>query len=607
MDKDLIVSFVKSYKWGPDHQGDAGLLPQTGDLLSIALIVLILIAFGLITYFIVKKFTKNSKIKNINLSGQATNVLRINKIKIFVAVILAVVFTVIFGSLAFASGSINDDAQNINVNFVKDTKVYVDPDGSCTFDTVAIRNDEINKVNWASFSFSSIEKLGESVWTFTDKTTGDIIYQGKADQSCEINKEINPGKTCEIEITSDIDKDTALSLIDKNVFSLKFSFSPMKSIKPINLDRTDAGDEVHVLSGQPTAVPQWKYAPPHTSGWEFDGWFDIDGNPIDFSRPVIDNDYVYAHYKAPNVPKYKNDQSVFLVKGDPSSPQQGLEIFGNYVFSCEDSGPVNVYDYSACGSSDVVKPIAKFNLGSSHIDNHVNNVEFGPTVYPGQQFPLLYISNGKVGSSIEYVCYVEQIEKSADNKFSSKVVQEIWLDNTNIQEKWRNHGYVPIFGAPSWLIDRKDNAVWVFSAYKRTTPSVTKNNFENEYIATKFALPQYNPDEPFKSITLHVEDILDQVVFPYDIGFTQSGCMNDGVIYYCYGVGKGSKGRPPAIRIYDTKTKKIVGGWDLTNAFSQEPEDIVLKDGFLLLNCNSNWKSGDDLPRIYKFALPKDK
>ncbi|MBQ9548722.1 MAG: hypothetical protein IJV01_06165 [Bacteroidales bacterium] len=159
-------------------------------------------------------------------------------------------------------------------------------------------------------------------------------------------------------------------------------------------------------------------------------------------------------------------------------------------------------------------------LASSRPDNHANNAEFGVEKARGASFPLLYVTNGKVGSDIEWTCYVESISRKGKN-FRAELAQTIVLDISG----WATRGYDPIFGAPSWLIDRERKALWVFSAHKRTTPQVTRTAAENRYIATRF-------------------------------------------------------------RIYDTDTG-AVQGYDLQQQIPQEMEDLVLHKGVLYVNVNA--------------------
>ena len=102
-------------------------------------------------------------------------------------------------------------------------------------------------------------------------------------------------------------------------------------------------------------------------------------------------------------PEKEVECSVFLAKEGRGRAQQGLEIWDDYIFSCEDGGHVNIYDFKSADP----KPVAGFELASSHPDNHVNNVCFGVETKRGASFPLLYITNGKVGSELEWLCFVE--------------------------------------------------------------------------------------------------------------------------------------------------------------------------------------------------------
>ena len=132
-------------------------------------------------------------------------------------------------------------------------------------------------------------------------------------------------------------------------------------------------------------------------------------------------------------PEKEVECSVFLAKEGRGRAQQGLEIWDDYIFSCEDGGHVNIYDFKSADP----KPVAGFELASSHPDNHVNNVCFGVETKRGASFPLLYITNGKVGSELEWLCFVESITRRG-KRFSSEIAQTIELDGS----KWAEKGYV---------------------------------------------------------------------------------------------------------------------------------------------------------------------
>lgn len=286
--------------------------------------------------------------------------------------------------------------------------------------------------------------------------------------------------------------------------------------------------------------------------------------------------------------------SEFIVKEGRKRPQQGMDISGRFLFSLEDGGHVNVYDFKKANPV----PIGGFELASSCKDNHANNAEFGIEKKRGASFPLLYISNGKVGSDIEWTCFVESI-KRCGKKFSSELVQTIKLDISGFAEK----GYEPIFGAPSWLIDRERKALWVFSAHQRTTPAVTLRAEDNFYIAYQFRIPALSEGS---EVILTVDDLVKQVIFPYETWFTQAGCMLDGKIFYCFGVGViDPVGRPSRIRVYDTDSGTICAKYNLDEEIPYEMEDLAIRDGWIYVNTNTSIKRGQGKPVVYKLAMPK--
>lgn len=283
--------------------------------------------------------------------------------------------------------------------------------------------------------------------------------------------------------------------------------------------------------------------------------------------------------------------SVFLEKGGKRRAQQGMAISGRYIFSLEDGGGVNVYDFRKRES----KPVGGFNLASSRKDNHCNNAEFGVEKKKGASFPLLYVSVGKPGAAIDWMCFVESVSLSK-GIFSSTLEQTIRLDCSD----WNDFGLKPIFGGPSFLVDRQREVLWVFSARKRTVAKVTTDPADNEYIATAFRIPRLSEG---KEVVLTGKDAIRQVSFPFEVWFTQAGCVRDGKIYYGFGVGTDPL-RPSRVRVYDTDSGTISARYELQGIIPWEIEDIAVRGRWMYVNTNTPSKSGV-APLIYRMSLPK--
>lgn len=310
------------------------------------------------------------------------------------------------------------------------------------------------------------------------------------------------------------------------------------------------------------------------------------------SRSVPDTlTLTYFHYPELGEPEQDVKCSVFLEKHGKKRAQQGMAISGRYIFSLEDGGHVNVYDFRKKDSD----PVGEFHLASSRKDNHCNNAEFGIEKEKGASFPLLYVSVGKPGAAIDWICHVESITLN-NGKFSSALAQTIRLDCSD----WKESGLKSIFGSPSFLVDRQREVLWVFSAKKRTVAKVTTDPAENEYIATAFRIPRLSEG---REVVLTGKDVIRQVTFPFEVWFTQAGCVRDGKIFYGFGVGTDPL-RPSRIRVYDTDTGQISARYELQGIIPWEIEDIAIRGRWMYVNTNTPSKSGV-APLIYKVSLPK--
>jgi hypothetical protein len=225
---------------------------------------------------------------------------------------------------------------------------------------------------------------------------------------------------------------------------------------------------------------------------------------------------------------------------------QGMCITPNgYLIQGHDSGQCSIYDLNSESSG----PVAVFPLGSASKDNHANALALSDKYYRGGAFPLLYVTGGQPTNGI-MECNVENILKT-DTGWRAERVQRIVLSREFVwdmqpgSEFKTNDGFYKMWGAPSWLLDNNQKCLYVFSATYRTTKPYEQFKKANRYIVTKLRLPDIGEGD----VTLTRKDVLDQMVYDFDVFFSQSGCVNGSEIYYVFGHGKPPGevgGQPPA-------------------------------------------------------------
>lgn len=280
-------------------------------------------------------------------------------------------------------------------------------------------------------------------------------------------------------------------------------------------------------------------------------------------------DYVYFGRK---LDLYTHRYTLEQIMALSRTGNQGADIADGILFQAFDGGACYAYDFAAGNPVS----IGNFTFACASPDNHFNCVNFGDTVPSGCTYPALYISTGKANSPVDFVCHVEGITRSGDT-FSSVLIQTITLDISG----WAAAGYMPIWGAPHWMVDKERGFLWVFSAKLRTTQQYTGNFKNNRYIATQFKIPALSGD-----VTLTADDILRQVIFDFDTYFTQGGTMKDGKIYYCFGLGQDAV-NPANVRVFDTDDGSVCTRFNMRYALPYEPEDMIVRDNRLMLITNS--------------------
>ncbi|MBQ8510176.1 MAG: hypothetical protein IJ493_09755 [Clostridia bacterium] len=270
---------------------------------------------------------------------------------------------------------------------------------------------------------------------------------------------------------------------------------------------------------------------------------------------------------------------------------QGFAIHGSIGFISYHTGIVAAYDLAAKNPS----PIDVFTLGSynpgepdNRYTNHANQGMFSSRYYDdGDEFPLLYVTAGNSGDTDELGfisrCAVERITRK-NGRFTSECVQTIVYNNNGIEATPYES---PGWGWPASFVDSEHGFYYTFSARYRTTAAFLNQYDQNAYIVTKFRLPdidRHNLTTVLHPTVLRPRDILDQIIFPFDVLFTQGGVLRDGKIYYTFGAGKDPY--PDAIRIFDLKKRRIVQRIDLSDCIfkNEEIECIDFYKDHILVN-----------------------
>lgn len=278
---------------------------------------------------------------------------------------------------------------------------------------------------------------------------------------------------------------------------------------------------------------------------------------------------------------------------DPGDSIQGMAITGEgHLIQGGDGGQCRIYDLNLPGDT----PVAEFLFASASKDNHANALSLGGH-YQGGTYPLIYLSGGQPANAI-MECHVENIVTTdagyrAERVQCIRLAQEfVWDMNPASQSKTAD-GFYKIWGAPTWLVDAKEKCLYTFSAIFRTTAPYAKHRTENRYIVTKLRLP----DPAEGDVTLTRRDVLDQIVYDFDVFITQSGCVADGKIYYAFGYGRprGQVGESH-IRVYDLKTREIVHRIDLADEIPEELENVAFWNGELYTTTQKG--------NLYKINLP---
>ena len=244
--------------------------------------------------------------------------------------------------------------------------------------------------------------------------------------------------------------------------------------------------------------------------------------------------------------------------GQSGYAYQGMDIYGNYMVSCQNQGIATVYRLKG----KEFDRVGQFHLASFHKYNHANVASFGVEKASKEDpLPVLYVSqcHKKPIDGRKDVLYAERI---AADFSSSELVQTIFYDDVN-----HDFGY-----ALQWVIDRKHKMLY---GYGNT---VDNSDHANRHRIIKFRLPSLS-DGPM--VVLKAEDALENYLIEDESDFRfnpigQGLFIRKGRLYMPTGVGKAET--PSILFIWDLK-KHQMRSLDLSLKTTGEFEDISYHKG----------------------------
>jgi len=258
---------------------------------------------------------------------------------------------------------------------------------------------------------------------------------------------------------------------------------------------------------------------------------------------------------------------------NPGHSIQGMCITpGGYLIQAYNFGQCRIFDLN----SENDTPIAEFPLASAGKGNHANAVSMSDTHYRRNELPLIYVTGGQPSDGV-MECHVENILKT-DTGYQAERIQRISLSaefawDMKPESKYRSDdGFYKIWGAPTFIVDSQEQCLYIFSAIYRTTKPYAQFKAENRYIVTKLRLPDVSEGD----VTLTRHDVIDQIVYDFDVFITQSGCVRESKIYYTFGFGRDQASLESSqLRVYDLRTRAISRGIDLTEEIPEELESCA--------------------------------
>ena len=227
---------------------------------------------------------------------------------------------------------------------------------------------------------------------------------------------------------------------------------------------------------------------------------------------------------------------------------QGMDCWGDYVFSCQNQGIGTIYRFEGKG----FEVVGQFSLASFNRSNHAN------VASKSDPFPVVYVSHchKRTIDGRKDMCFVERI---APDMQSSELVQTIFYDDVN-----KDFGY-----ALQWVVDREEGFLY---GYGNT---VNNSDPSNRHRVIKFRLPKLSEGS---FVTLKPEDALENYTIEEVSGFRfnpigQGLDIRRGKLYMPTGLG--TTEHPSILYIWDLRRKEMTPV-DLSKATTGELEDIAV-------------------------------
>jgi len=237
--------------------------------------------------------------------------------------------------------------------------------------------------------------------------------------------------------------------------------------------------------------------------------------------------------------------------------EQGMDVFGDRAYLLYNTGICRIFDLLS------EKIDSEFPLASASKTNHANCASFGKEFYEGNNVPVLYVSE----CSSPYRCFVENIRNS-----KPQIVQTLFAFENERPKLVHD-----------WIVDKRGGFLYTF-----TRLGVGNSDGTVLHSIYKYRLPKLSEGE---KVILSEKDVLDR----FDISFMsmgQGGLVKGRYMYLPVGLSHESDGKRPdakrAIIIVDLKKQKIKRFVDISNDILDEPEDVAIYNGRLLLYCGQN-------------------